>query len=131
MWLAYRQYHCSNEFETNPPVLFTHAQGRRTHLKVGGPGFEGHFSNEKGHLKIFFEGGVGGGASQKIFILFYMIRLSISHALQIVPNRSWHPDIFYSINSRRNNNLFLLNYKPKYYLLTTDMSGERFLLEFP
>jgi hypothetical protein len=32
------------------------AQGRRKLLKVGrGPGFEGHFSNKKWHVKIFLE----------------------------------------------------------------------------
>ena len=36
-------------------------QGRRKHLKVGGgAGCEGHFSNEKGHLKTF-SGNVGDG----------------------------------------------------------------------
>jgi hypothetical protein len=29
-------------------------QGRRKLLKVGGAWFEGHFSNKKGHLKVFF-----------------------------------------------------------------------------
>ena len=29
------------------------AQGRRKLVKVGGAGFEGHFSNKKGDLKIF------------------------------------------------------------------------------
>jgi hypothetical protein len=28
-------------------------QGRRKLLKLGGAGFEGHFPNRKGHLKIF------------------------------------------------------------------------------
>ena len=43
-------------------------QGRRKHLKVGGPGFEGHFSIEKGTQKIFPGNvGDGGGSSQKDF----------------------------------------------------------------
>ena len=31
----------------------SHFQGRRKLLKVGGAGFEGHFSNKKGHQKNF------------------------------------------------------------------------------
>jgi hypothetical protein len=48
-------------------------QGRRKLLKVGGgPGFEGHFPNKKGHLKIFARkswrrGGGEGGHTKKIF----------------------------------------------------------------
>ena len=58
-------------------------QGRRKLLKVGGgAGFEGHFPNKKGHLKIFSRKSWrrGGGEVSKKFFRTYLKNFSdISH----------------------------------------------------
>ena len=77
---------------------YVYAQGRRKVLKVGGgAGFEGHFSNKKGHIKFFSRrcwrrGGEGGGGHLKNFFRTY--KKNFPHIARFFPKSEKNfPDI--------------------------------------